>query len=200
MSKKDTTEEKKSVSGELVPRTDVNVLARQAQATAALQGKDQMRALEDALGLDSAEVEVIAGGKLPFWPAYAGAIIVGTIQSRREVETRWKSPQNPNGIVGLYTVLIQKRPCLAGTLDGEVFELQPGDSIQVLERSVLKELQFRIGQQVGILCVGKVSGKQFNYWDYRIVGERRSAEQVQAAAQMAMAQLQTKQLSAKNEQ
>ncbi len=154
-----------------------------------------MRALESAMGVDRADVEVIAAGKLPFWPAYAGAMLIGIVENRRTVKTQFVTDLNPTGEVGVYTLKVTDRPCLAGTLDGEVFELNPGDAITVLERTVIKELQTRIGQKVGILCTGKSKGKKFEYWDYKIVGERRNAEQVQAAAQLAMANLQVKQLS-----
>lgn len=174
----------------------VQDLTKEAQKLATATPKEQLRALEDLMGVDSADVEVIAAGKLPFWPAYAGAVIKGTIQNRREVATQYKTPQNPNGVVGLYTLRVEDRPCMGATLDGEVFEVQPGENITVLERAVMEELRTRIGQKVAILCVGKQKGRTFSYWDYKIVGQKRSAEEIQAASQLAMANLQARQLGA----
>lgn len=176
----------------------VQDLTKEAQKLATLTPREQLKALEDIMGVDSADVEVIAAGKLPFWPAYAGAVIKGTIQNRREVSTQFKTPLNPTGVVGLYTFRVEDKPCMGATLDGEVFEVQPGDSITVLERAVMKELRTRIGQTVAILCVGKEKGRTFSYWDYKIVGQKRDAAQIQAAAQLAMANLQAKQLEAGN--
>jgi len=192
MSKK--TEEKSTDLAKAPQSQMVANLTQQANQTALMSAKDQLKALEESLGIDSADIEVIAAGKLPFWPAFAGAVLIGTVMSRREVTTQYKSPQNPTGAVGIYTVRVEQRPCLSGTLDGEISELNPGENITVLERTVLKELQTRIGQQVAILCVGKVPGKSFSYWDYKIVGKRRSPEQIQAASMQAMANLQMKQL------
>lgn len=187
-SKETSTELAKPQSKELA---DLTV---QAQSLAKMTPGEQLKALERDLGIGADEVEVIAAGKLPFWPAYAGAVLIGTIQGRREVKTQFRSPTNPDGVVGLYTVKVEQKPCLAGTLDGEVFELHPGDNISVLERSVMKELRTRIGQQVAILCVGKTQGKQFSYWDYKILGKKRDAAQIQAASMQAMAAVQAKQL------
>ena len=86
---------------------------------------------------------------------------------------------------------MEERSCLAGTLDGEIFELQPGENITLLERTVMKELQTRVGQKVGILCLGKKMGKTYEYWDYKILGRKRSAQEFQAA-------IQAKQLEAHN--
>ncbi len=185
--------EKTETTAEMVRNpAGVNNLAITAQATAALTSKEQLKALEESMGIDAQDVEVIAAGKLPFWPAFAGAMCIGTIQSRREVPTSF-------GSVGVYTVKLEKKDCLAATLDGEVFELPPGDLITVLERAVLKELQTRIGQTVGILCTGKVKGSEYSYWDYKILGVKRSAEQIQAASMQAMAGVQAKQLEARND-
>jgi hypothetical protein len=168
-------------------------LTQMAQRTALLKSDEQMEALELAMGIDKAEIETIAAGSLPFWPAFPGAMIIGTVQSSRQVPTRFKTPNNPKGLVTLYTVAVEKS-CLAGTLDGEIYETEPGDLISVLERAVLKELATRIGQKVGILCVGKKEGKEFSYWDYKIVGKRRSPQEIQASAQLAMANTQVRAL------
>lgn len=154
-----------------------------------MSDKDQMAALEQMLDCSSAEIEAIATGRLPFWPAMAGLMIHGVIVGLREVPTRF-------GIARLYTLTL-KRPAMAQTLDGEVFELPPGENISVLERTVLKELATREGQEVGILCAGKKQGSgKFAYWDYKIVGVRRTPDQIQAAAQMAMARMQARALPA----
>lgn len=195
MSKDDT---KTGLAKTGVTAPTVATMTKEAQALATLKGREQLKALEEAMGVDAADVEVIAAGSLPFWPAFAGAILVGTVQNRREVKTQFKTDLNPEGIVGVYTVRVEQRPCLAGTLDGEVFEMAPGDVISLLERSVMKELRGRIGQKVGILCLGKKQGKQFSYWDYKILGERRSSEEIQAASQQLMAGLQAKQLEERN--
>ena len=199
MGKNDTKNEEKSIQ-KVSNIPDVNALTVQAQQLSKMQGSAQLKALEEAMGIDSADIEVIAAGSLPFWPAFAGAVLVGTIQGRREVKTQFKTPLNPDGLVGVYTLRVENRTCLAGTLDGEIFELHPGDAITVLERAVMKELRTRIGQKVGILCVGKKEGKQFSYWDYKILGQRRSAEEIQAASQQFMASVQAKQLEAHNEE
>lgn len=200
MGKNDTKTEDKSLVKTDTTTNNVGMLTNQSQQLAKLQGSAQMRALEEAMGVDAADVEVIAAGSLPFWPAFAGAILVGTIQGRREVKTQYKTPVNPEGVVGVYTLRVEQRACLAGTLDGEIFELNPGDNITVLERSVMKELRTRIGQKVGILCVGKKEGKQFTYWDYKIIGVKRSADQIMAASQQFMASVQAKQLEAHTEE
>jgi len=179
-------------SGELVKNpAGVGNLAIQAQQTAAMTSKDQLKALEASMGVGAEDIEVIVAGKLPFWPAFAGAILVGTIQARREVPTEF-------GNAGLYTVRVENQKCLAATLDGEVFELDPGDLITVLERIVLQELRARMGQKVGILCVGKTKGSGNAYWDYKVLGAKRTADQVQASSMQALASLQMKQLEAKN--
>lgn len=154
--------------------------------------KEQMSALENILGLDASEIEVIAGGRLPFWPAIPGNIVAGTIDSTREVPTQWGTKDNPKGLVTLYTMTVE-RQAMAQTLDGEIFTVESGEQISILERSVLKELQTRIGQRVAILCVGKKQGKVNKYWDYRVIGQKRTPEQVQAAAMMTMAKLQQSQ-------
>lgn len=197
MSKNDAKETKTDLAKAV---STVPTLATDAQKLAKLQSAEQLRALEDAMGIDVADVEVIAAGSLPFWPAYAGAMLIGTIQNRRDVKTQWKTPNNPDGLVGVYTVRIENRPCLAGTLDGEIFELNPGELITLLERSVMKELRTRVGQKIGVLCLGKKEGRIFNYWDYKIIGQQRNAAQIQAAAQLAMAGLQAKQLESHNEE
>lgn len=196
MSKNDTKDKAAAPSTDLTKPQSQGLadLTVQAHALAKMTPAEQLRALEKDLGIGADDVEVIAAGKLPFWPAYAGAVLVGVIQGRREVKTQFRSPTNPDGVVGLYTVKVTQKKCLAGTLDGEVFELNPGDNISVLERSVMKELRTRIGQEVAILCVGKTTGKQFSYWDYKILGKKRDAAQIQAASMQAMAAVQAKQL------
>jgi|SRR6185369_1452874 len=176
------------------PGANVHDLTKQAAENASLTASEKMRRLQASLGAD--EIEVIAAGKLPFWPALAGAEIVGVINARRDVVTRFKSERNPTGEIGVYTFTVSK-PCLAGTLDGEIYQLDAGDSITVLERKVLEELKTRIGQKVAIHCVGKVLNKEGNeYWDYIVVGARRTAEQIQAASMQAMVAMQQKQLEA----
>lgn len=199
MSKKEETKP----STEMVKPNSQGVadLTVKAKQLAGLTSREQLKALEQEMGIDAADVEVIAAGSLPFWPAYAGAMLVGTIQGRREVSTQYRTDVNPSGRVGVYTVRIEGKPVLAGTLDGEIFELNPGDNISVLERTVMKELQTRIGQKVGILCLGKKPSKNgFSYWDYKILGQRRNAEQIQAASQLAMANLQARQLEARHDE
>jgi hypothetical protein len=157
-------------------------------AIAAMSDKEQMEELVKLLDCHPEEIEAIATGRLPFWPAIPGKMVVGVLVGQREVPTRF-------GTAKLYTLNL-KRPSIAATLDGEVFELPAGENISILERIVLKELAMREGQEIGILCAGKKktrSGK-FEYWDYKIAGVRRTAEQVQASAQMAMARLQVRAL------
>lgn len=156
-----------------------------AQALAEMSDKEQIAELEKLLDCSPAEIEAIATGRLPFWPAHAGLVIHGTIVGQRVVPTVY-------GEAKLYTLQL-KRPSIAMTLDGEIFELGIGENISVLERTVLKELEYREGQEVGILCAGKKKGKgKFDYWDYKVVGVRRTPDQVQAAAQLAMARLQSR--------
>lgn len=192
MSTKNNTKSNETTTELVKNPAGVDSLAIKAQQNALMTSKDQLKALEESMGVGAEDVEVIVAGKLPFWPAFAGTILVGTVQARREVTTEF-------GVAGIYTVKVENQNCMAATLDGEVFELTPGDLITVLERQVLKELQARMGQKVGILCAGKIKGGKFGqYWDYKILGVKRTAEQVQAASMQAMASLQMKQLEAKN--
>lgn len=191
MSKNDTKSTDLTKAGATPTQmTAAQQLADHAKGLMKLTGVQQLKALEEALGIDAADVEVVAAGSLPFWPAFAGAIVCGTIQGYREVSTKFKTPANPNGNVGIYTLRVERLPCLGGTLDGEVFDVQPGDLVTVLERTVIKELRTRIGQKVAILCMGKKSGRNgFDYWDYKIVGEKRSLEEVRLANELASANI-----------
>lgn len=151
---------------------------------------EQMQQLQEMLGGDAADVEVVIGGTLPFWPAVAGAVLVGTIQKREVRQTKYVSEKNPTGEVGLYIFRVEERAALAGTADGEIFEAAPGDFINVLEREVMKEFQTRIGQKVVILNLGKKPSKNgTHYWDYKVLGQKRTAEQIQAANAMARTML-----------
>lgn len=155
-------------------KSGADALMNQANKVAALSGHDQLRALQAAMDLNDADVEIIAAGKLPFWPALAGAMIVGTIVGYDVRQTRLKDKETgENMSVGVYTFQVD-RPTLAGNSDGEVFEAAKGDVLTVLERKVIEKLRGREGQKVGILCLGKVTGSNgFDYYDYKIVGFRR---------------------------
>jgi hypothetical protein len=191
MAKKDSKEaamesDALAVTGQEEPSTG---LATTGQNTgldvSKLSDKEQVEALERLLDCSAAEIEAIATGRLPFWPAIAGQIAVGTIVGQREVPTRF-------GIARLYTMTLSK-PALAQTLDGEIFELPIGENISILERAVLKELTMREGQKLAIVNAGKKLGSSgFSYWDYKIVGVQRTSAQIQAAAQMAMARMQAR--------
>lgn len=157
-----------------------------AVSIAELSDRAQMEQLQLMLDCEPAEIEAIATGRLPFWPAIPGLMLHGVVAGHRDIPTAY-------GLARLYTLTL-KKPAAAQTLDGEIFELPAGEQISVLERTVLRELETREGQEVGILNAGKKAGKKFSYWDYKIVGVRRTAEQVQAAAQMAMARMQSAQL------
>lgn len=167
--------------------------------------EQQMAALYDSLGItDPGQVEVIAGGKLPFWPAIAGAVLAGTITGRRDIPTRFKTRENPQGLVGVYTIQL-KRPAVGammtvadskGTMALEYMDLPAGQAVTVIERAMLKELSSRLNQDIAILCVGQVPGRNgFSYWDYRIIGIKRTAEQISAGAMAAMAEMQKRQLT-----
>lgn len=147
-----------------------------AKRVEAMSTSEQFKALQELIGGDSmADLEVIVAGKLPFWPALAGAMLVGTLENVNDIDTKF-------GSVGVYTVSVDK-PCLAGNADGELFELRPGELITVLERTVMKALRTHVGQKVGIVCTGKAHSKNgFDYYDYRIVGKRRTAEEKQLNA------------------
>jgi hypothetical protein len=188
------TDEERTEGGE----ESTDLVTRQTEAMANLgvraldiegmSDDEQMTELEKLLDCRPEEIEAIATGRLPFWPAMAGQLIHGVLVGQREVPTRF-------GTAKLYTLNL-KRPAVAQTLDGEIFELPAGENISVLERVVLKELAMREGQEVGILCVGKKrrEGAKFAYWDYKIVGRRQSPAEVQAAAQKAMARMQMRAL------
>lgn len=165
--------------------------------------EEQIAALYASLGVtDPSQIEVIVSGKLPFWPAIPGALLTGVIQGRRVIPTRYKTPQNPDGLVGMYTVKLTK-PGIGGMVQSEsgktptvvMLDLDSGNSLTVLERAMLKEMENRVGQTVSILCVGKTMGQNgFEYWDYRVIGLPRTHEQIQSAALMAMAATQSRAL------
>ncbi len=151
----------------------------------ASSSKDRMEALRNLLGGEPGSVEAIASGKLPFWPAGKDLVLCGTIESRREFQGK-KNADNPTGMVGVYTLLIQKQECAAGTTDGEVFLAQPGERIQVLERAIMKDWRQRIGQTVAVVCEGKKPTKSGNeYWDYLIVGTKMSTSEIERANALA---------------
>lgn len=182
MSKGTKEEMQKSPATAAAATVAPNGLTNLATKTAS----EQMKALQEMLGGDAGDVEVILGGTLPFWPAVAGAVLVGVIQNYSTRITKYKNEKNPTGEVGLYTFQVQERSALAGTSDGEVFEVQPGDLINVLERDVMKEFRTHIGQRVAVLNLGKKMGRNgFEYWDYKVIGKRRTAEQIQAANALA---------------
>jgi hypothetical protein len=59
----------------------------------------------------------------------------------------------------------------------------------------MKEFRGREGQKVAILNLGKKTSKNgFGYWDFKVLGKKRTAEQIQAASQQLMASLQAKAL------
>lgn len=164
--------------------------------------EEQIAALYASLGVtDPSQIEVILSGKLPFWPAIPGALLTGVIQGRRVQPTRFKSPKNPDGLVGIYTINLLK-PGIGAMVESKsgalptvvMLDLDAGNNVTVLERALLKDMETRIGQTVSILCVGKVMGKEFEYWDYRIIGLPRTHEQIQSAALMAMAATQSRAL------
>ncbi len=161
------------------PAGSVHDLTKVAAEHAKLTPAEKMRIVRDMFG--EAGFEVLAGGKLPFWPALKGATIKGRIVGHRTAPTRFKSPENPEGLVGIFTLEVVDQPALAGNKDGEIFQVNPGDLITVLERKVLSEMLKAQGRVVGIHCLGKVLSASGNeYWDY-LVGAQRAGTTAPAA-------------------
>lgn len=166
---------------------------------------DVVRSLK---GESSREIEVISAGKTAYWPGNTPRMVVaGRLQGVREVPTRLviKGKQLK---ATLYTLLLTQ-PCYGMvpskvTADGEVLDahlevIPSGKIVTVLERAMLRDLRFRMGQEVFIGCKGKQhSANGFDYYEYVVVGMRQTAAEVQASAQMAMAHMQAKAMEQSN--
>lgn len=168
---------------------------------------DVVRAIK---GDSSREIEIISAGKTAYWPGNQPRMVVaGRLQSMREVPTRLVIKEKQVKAT-LYTMLLTQ-PCYGmvptkTTADGEVIDahievIPPGQIVTVLERAMLRDLRFRLGQEVFIGCKGKQrSGNGFSYYEYVVIGVRQTPAEMQASAQMAMANMQAKSLDQNNAQ
>jgi hypothetical protein len=169
--------EKKEIKAELVkPSSNIDAQMAAFKANAKLSATDRLRRLQNLIGGNASDVEVISAGKLPFWPAFEGAELIGTVKGRREVPTQY-------GPATLYTVALEG-PTVAANQDGEPFAAKAGDLITVLERTVLKGLEDCVGKRVAIMCLGKVtSGSSGNeYYDYMVFAQKPAAPALPATA------------------
>lgn len=117
-----------------------------------------------------------------YWPAIPGAVCHGILRSRYAVTTKF-------GQAFLYTVEL-KSACNAVTSDGEEIVRNPGESIIVLERTVLKRLTELMGREVAIVCDGKTMTKnKQSLWTYRVIAKKMTVDD----AMRAMAQMQAQQ-------
>lgn len=177
MATESKTDKALAQTGAAAPKDIATRMGEQAKQNLALSGSDKLRLLSDKLrklGLNDADMEVVAAGKIPFWPAYAGALLMGTVQSYGTRTTRFETEDNPTGAVGVFIVRVEGESVLGGNSDGEVFEVKPGEMITVLERTVMKSLgaEKAQGKKIGILCLGKERGEKFDYWDYQVMASR----------------------------
>lgn len=162
---------------------------------------DDLAAYAKGLGLHPSEIEVIAGGNLPFWPTAEGLVLCGVIESRREQNSRLRDRDGKPIPMAVYTLRVTRERTIAATttsLKGnQVFWLDPGDHIQIIERKLMTEFANRIGQEVIIKCVGTRQSRNnpdYEYWDYRIVavGPKPSAAERSAQALSSMASAQNR--------
>lgn len=130
---------------------------------------------------------VVDSGDGVYWPTIPGAALHGTVESRYSIETKF-------GTAWLYNLrLIHAADAI--TSDGEAIKRQPGESIIVLERTVLKDLANCVGREVIISCDGQKATKKGNkLWTYRVLKKRLPPEAEQALAMSRMANHQTAQL------
>ena len=157
---------------------------------------DDLTAYAKGLGFTANEIEVVAGGNLPFWPTASGLVLCGIIESRREQTSRLRDRDGKPLEMAIYTLRITRERTIASTTaalkEGKVFWLEPGDHIQLIERKLMTEFAHRIGQEVIIQCVGQKQSRNnpdYYYWDYRIVavGNKPSAAERSAGALESMA-------------